>query len=186
MTLTESMCHEAFDNIGTILFILTIMELHEMLLVGSLEPVNLDVPRIIKRFNQPELASALRDVGIASAAALMATWVTDRAGLEAYASNARPVTDDQPRIEYADWVRHDEIQRVLPRLLELRTDPPIRGADDFFVKSVAMERQRLLLFYQAALNGQSGHPELWARDMQHVLESDGDNAYYRWFGEGSQ
>ncbi len=161
-------------------------ELHEMLLVGSLEPVTLDVPRIKKRFNQPELASALRDVGISSAAALLATWVTGRAGLETYASDARPVTDDQPRIEYADWVRHDEIQRVLPRLLELRTAPPLRGADDLFMKSVAMERQRLLLFYQAALNGQSGHRELWSRDIRRVLESDGSNAYYRWFGKRSQ
>lgn len=159
-------------------------ELHEMLLIGSFEAVNLDVPRIIKRFNQPKLASALREVGISSAAALMAIWVTDRAGLEAYADNARPVTDDQPRIEYADWVRSDELHRTLPRLLELHTNPPLRGADASFVRAVSAERQNLLLFYQAALNGQSGHPELWARDIQRVLDGDGSNAYYRWFGEG--
>ena len=51
---------------------------------------------------------------------------------------------------------------------------------------MAAERQRLLLFYQAALNGQSGYPELWARDFQRVLENDPGNAYYRWFGERSQ
>ena len=51
---------------------------------------------------------------------------------------------------------------------------------------MAGERQRLLLFYQAALNGQSGYPELWARDMRRVLESDGGNAYYRWFGQDSR
>ncbi|MDH5774650.1 MAG: spermidine synthase, partial [Nitrospirota bacterium] len=82
-------------------------ELHEMLLVGSLEAVNLDVPRIIERFTKPELASALREVGIASPEALLATWVTDRSGLETYAGDALPITDDQPRIEYADWVRYD-------------------------------------------------------------------------------
>jgi spermidine synthase len=112
----------------------------------------------------------------------MATWVTDRIGLEAYVGEARPVTDDQPRIEYADWVRYDELQRVLPKLIKLRTDPPLRGGDDAFLKSVTVERQRLLLFYQAALNAQSGYPELWARDMQRVHEGDSDNAYYRWFG----
>jgi spermidine synthase len=161
-------------------------ELHEMLLVGSLERIDLDVPHIIKRFNQPEVASALREVGIASPEALMATWVMDRVGLETYAGDALPVTDDQPRIEYADWVRHDEIQRVLPRLMVLRTDPPLLGADASFEKSVSAQRQILLLFYQAALNGQSGYPELWARDMQLVLEGDFDNAYYRWFGENSK
>jgi spermidine synthase len=157
-------------------------ELHEMLLVGSLEPVVLDVPRIVSRFSQPEVASALREVGIPSAAALMATWMTDRAGLEAYAGNALPVTDDHPRIEYADWVRPDELQRVLPRLVGLRSDPPLRNADDSFANAAAAERQVLLLFYQAALNGAAGHRDLWARDMQRVLESGRGNAYYRWFG----
>jgi len=156
-------------------------ELHEMLLVGSLVPLDLDVPRIIERFSQPEVSSALQEVGIASPEALLATWITDRAGLEIYAGDAFPVTDDQPRIEYADWVRFDEIQRVLPELIKLRTDPPLRDADAAFVQSVAAERQRLLLFYQAALNAGAGHADLWARDMQRVLEGDSTNAYYRWF-----
>ena len=157
-------------------------ELHEMLLVGSLEPVDLDVPRIIERVRQPEVASALREVGISSAAALMATWMTDRAGLEAYAGNALSVTDDKPRIEYADWVRPDELQRVLPKLIELRTDPPLRRADMTFLSAVATERQVLLTFYQAALNAMSGHRDLWMRDMQRVFQADSGNAYYQWFG----
>ena len=161
-------------------------ELHEMLLVGSPEAVELDVSRIVERFNQPEVASALREVGVASPEALLATWVTGRAGLKAYAGAALAVTDDRPRIEYADWVRHDELQRVLPRLMELRTNPQLRGTDSTFVKSVATERQLLLLFYQAALNGAAGHPELWARDMQRVREGDSGNAYYQWFGGNTQ
>ena len=156
-----------------------------MLLVGSREPIELNVPRIIERFGSPDVSSALREVGISSPQALLGTWVTGRAGLEAYAGDALPVTDDQPRIEYADWVRSDEIQRVLPRLIQLRTDPPLQGAAKDFVQAVSAERQRLLLFYQAALNAQSGYPELWARDMQRVLEGDGGNAYYRWFLESS-
>ncbi len=161
-------------------------ELHEMLLVGSLAPVDLYVPRIIERFTQPDVASALREVGISSPAALMALWITDRAGLERYIGDALPVTDDQPRIEYADWVRNDEIQRVLPKLIVLRTDPPLRGADSAFLKAIATERQRLLLFYQAALNAQSGYPELWAHDMQLVRDGDSENAYYQWFAGKSK
>lgn len=160
-------------------------ELHEMLLIGSMEPVDLDVPRIIEAFNEPELASALREVGIASPEALLATWVMDRTGLETYASDALPVTDDQPRIEYADWVRHDELQRTLPRLMELRTNAPLLGADASFLRSVSAERQNLLLFYQAALNAAAGHLELWSQDMSRVLKDDGGNAYYRWFGATS-
>jgi spermidine synthase len=157
-------------------------ELHEMLLVGAMEPIELDVERISERFNQPDVASALQEVGISSPGALMATWVTDRAGLESYVGDVLPVTDDQPRIEYADWVRSDELHRVLPRLMMLRTDPPLLAADESFARSVAVERQILLFFYQAALNGMAGHQELWAQDMQRVLEGDPDNNYYRWFG----
>ena len=157
-----------------------------MLLIGSMEPVNLDVPRIIERFEQPELASALGEVGIPSSEALLATWVTDRAGLEAYAGDALPVADDQPRIEYADWVRSNELQRTLPRLMKFRTNPPLLGADASFVRSVTLERRNLLLFYQATLNGMAGHRELWAQEMTRILGSDGGNAYYRWFGATSQ
>lgn len=61
---------------------------------------------------------------------------------------------------------------------------PLRGADETFIKSVAAERQRLMLFYQAALNAQAGHPELWEADLQRVLVGDDNNSYYRWFGSG--
>ena len=97
----------------------------------------------------------------------------------------RSQTDDQPRIEYADWVRHDELQRTLPRLMELRTNAPLLGADASFLRSVSAERQNLLLFYQAALNAAAGHLELWSQDMSRVLKDDGGNAYYRWFGATS-
>ncbi len=161
-------------------------ELHEMLLIGSREPVDLEVARISERYRQPEVSAALGEIGISSPEALLATWVMDRAGLEAYAGDAPPVTDDHPRIEFADWVRPDELQRTLPRLMELRTNPPLLGADDAFAEMLAEERQLLLLFYQAALNAGAGHRDLWARDMRLVLEGAGDNAYYRWFGAYSK
>src|SRR5262249_36792342 len=94
-------------------------ELHEMLLVGSLSTMTLDPERIRRRFGEPAVREALAEVGVASPAALLATWVTDRAGLERYAGGAPPVTDDRPRIEYAPWVRPGEVVRVLPELLEL-------------------------------------------------------------------
>src|SRR5262249_13829047 len=88
-------------------------EVHEMPLVGSPDPSELDAQRISARFRQPDGAGALREVGISPPAALLATWVTGRAGLERYAGDALPVTDDRPRIEYAAWLRRAEFQRVL-------------------------------------------------------------------------
>jgi spermidine synthase len=86
-------------------------ELHEMLLVGSYEPIELNANQITSRSTQGEVSTSLGAVGISSSAALLATWVTGREGLERYAANARPVTDNDPRIEYSRWVRSREITR---------------------------------------------------------------------------
>ncbi len=156
-------------------------EVHEMLLVGSLDPIELDVSRITTRFGAPEAASALAEVGVASPAALLATWITDRRGLEAYAADAPPVTDDRPSIEYATWVQPNEIVRVLPRLLDLRTDPPLSGGDASLSAAIAGEREHLLALYAAALHAYAGDREAWGREMTRVMQHADGNPYFAWF-----
>ncbi|BCX68493.1 fused MFS/spermidine synthase [Pseudomonas izuensis] len=156
-------------------------EFHEMLLVGSLEPIELDAAKISQRFQQASVRGTLQDVGIGSAAALLATWVTDRAGLERFAADAPPVTDDQPRIEYAPWVRAKEITRVLPALLDLHTAPPLVNADAGFNERMNAHRQRLMQFYRASLHAYDGDRDAWGRDIREVMAGDGGNPYYRWF-----
>lgn len=155
-------------------------ELHEMMLVGSMQPLELDVPRIEARFAQPQVAAALREVGIASPAALLATWITDRAGLAYYAADAQPVTDDQPRIEYATWVRHDAFPTTLTHLLALHSEPPLHGADDAFRAAMENSRGALQSFYAAGLDAYQGDRDAWAQDIGDALHKDPDNAYYRW------
>ncbi|MHC8314223.1 spermidine synthase [Pseudomonas sp. LB3P31] len=156
-------------------------EFHEMLLVGSMQPIELDATKISERFQQEPVRSTLQDVGIGSAAALLATWVTDRAGLERFAADAPPVTDDQPRIEYAPWVRAKEITRVLPALLDLRVAPPLVNADAGFIERMNNHQQRLMQFYRASLHAYDGDRDAWARDARDVMRGDGGNPYYRWF-----
>lgn len=156
-------------------------EFHEMLLVGSMEPMELDATKINQRFQQDSVRSTLQDVGIGSAAALLATWVTDRAGLERFAASAPPVTDDQPRIEYAPWVRAKEITRVLPTLLDLHTVPPLLNADQGFTERMNTHQQRLMQFYRASLHAYEGDRDAWSRDIREVMRGDGGNPYYRWF-----
>jgi predicted membrane-bound spermidine synthase len=156
-------------------------EFHEMLLVGSMEPIELDVSKINQRFQQDTVRGTFQDVGIGSAAALLATWVTDRAGLERFAADAQPVTDDQPRIEYAPWVRAKEITRVLPALLDLHIAPPLVNGDEGFNERMNAHRQRLMQFYRASLHAYDGDRDAWARDIREVMNGDGGNPYYRWF-----
>jgi spermidine synthase len=155
-------------------------EIHETLLIGSMQPLELDVPRIVARFNQAGVSTALIEVGISTPAALLATWVTGRKGLEQYANGAPPVTDNRPGIEYATWVRRGEFVRVLPQVLALRTDPPLLGADQAFRTAVDQVRGRLFEFYAAALYAYQGDRESWARSLRRVLQEEGDNPYFRW------
>lgn len=160
-------------------------ELHEMLLLGSMQPLELDVARISQRFAQREVAAALGEVGIASPEALVATWVTDRAGLARYAGDALPVTDDRPRIEYASWVRRDDFPKVLMTLIDQLVEPPLVGADDEFLRGLARERQRLYRFYSAGVHAYAGDRDGWARDMRSVMDADPANPYYQWFTGGA-
>jgi spermidine synthase len=123
----------------------------------------------------------LQDVGIGSAATLLSTWVTDRDGLETFAANAPAVTDDQPRIEYAPWVRAKEISRVLPALLDLYEPPPLVNADAGFNERMETHRQRLMQFYRASLHAYDGDRDAWGRDIREVMQGDRANSYFRWF-----
>lgn len=157
-------------------------ELHEMLLIGSVEEVPLDAARITERFGRPGVSRALQEVGVPSSAALLATYVTDRAGLEGYAQDAPATTDDRPLIEYAAWLRPGEFSRVLPRVLAAGTTaPPLVNADQPFLSAMTVEARRLMEFYQAGLDAYDGDRAGWAEIMRKVASEDGSNPYYRWF-----
>ncbi|MEK1942536.1 MAG: spermidine synthase, partial [Pseudomonas sp.] len=156
-------------------------EFHEMLLVGSLQPMPLDAARIAQRFAQPDITNALRQVGIANAAALLGTWVTDRVGLQRFAGDTRAVTDDYPRIEYAPWVKADEITRTLPALLGKTTRPPLLNADAAFTNAVTDQQERLQSFYGVGLLAYQGKRTEWEQAVKGVVQRDGGNPYYRWF-----
>ncbi len=127
-------------------------EFHEMLLIGSLAPIELEVAQISARFAPPGVERAMKEVGAATPAALLATWVTEKEGLEQYAGGALPATDDRPRIEYAMWLRSNEITRVLPELLSFELEPRLINTGPEFSSEMLTERENLLRFYAAGLD----------------------------------
>ncbi|WP_349974864.1 fused MFS/spermidine synthase [Pseudomonas sp. WHRI 8519] len=161
-------------------------EFHEMLLIGSATPMVLDVPRIRQRFEQPQVSAALAQVGVSSVEALLATWVTDRQGLERYAGDAQPVTDDRPRIEYAPWVRPREITRVLPALLALRVAPPLANAAPSVQAAVNDEWALLRRFYGLSLLAYNGNRQAWMREARALAPISAQNPYMRWFTGGNR
>jgi predicted membrane-bound spermidine synthase len=158
-------------------------ELHEVLLVGSRRPLELDGARVAARLAAPGVARALAEVGVESPAALLATWITDRAGLDRYAGDAPPVTDDRPLIEQAAWVRRGELRRVLPRLLEVASDVPLPPSDPLR-PAVEAERRELFDFYLASLLSLEGRRGEAGVAMRDVLSRDPRNPYYRWVALG--
>ena len=149
----------------------------------TIEDIALDGPRVAARYAQPGVRSALAEVGVESAEALLATWVTDRAGLERFAGSARPVTDDRPLIEHAAWVRRGEIERVLPRLLAHATDVPLPPADPLR-PAVEAERRELLGFYRFSLHALAGERDEAGAALRGVLAHDPANPYYLWVAYG--
>jgi spermidine synthase len=160
-------------------------ELDEMLMVGSQAPIVLDAADITRRFAQQNVSISLEAVGVPSATALLATWVTGRDGLERYASAALPVTDDQPRIEYANWVHPKEITQTLPTLMALQTEPPIVHFDDAQRAEFAQRRKTLWEFYAAGIAAYEGNQDRWSQSMQRVFATEGDNPYFRWIAGAS-
>ena len=156
-------------------------ELHEALLIGSMQPIELRVAQIQSRFQQEGVAGALGDAGVLTATELLATYVTDRDGLQKYAGDVLPVTDDRPLIEYAASVRKGEFPRVLMRIAELRSDPPLMGADPALKHDVALARQKLWTLYRAGYYAYTGETDRWESMIKRLLPEMRDNPYFRWF-----
>jgi spermidine synthase len=155
-------------------------ELHEMLLVGSDSPIRINALKVAERFAPEAVAASMKGVGVDSPAAMLATWVTGRDGLERFASGAKAVTDDRPRIEYGPWVRPNEITRVLPELLALKTAVQVDGADDSMREEIAIRRTALMDFYAAGLAAYNGDRQTWAQAIDRVKAEEPGNAYYSW------
>ena len=154
-------------------------EVHEMMMIGSLQPQAFDFDVVSERIGRETVAAALQEVGINSTADLLATYITDQSGLLRYAGGALPVTDDRPRIEYAPWVRSREILRVLPKFLALSQPVPVT-ADAEEAARIDASYRRLLAFYEAAYRSYGDDRSAWSERRIDVQRGP-PNAYFDWF-----
>jgi spermidine synthase len=154
-------------------------ELHEMMIIGSMKPVPLNFALVSERMRTPRIARVLEEVGVMTPADLLATYVTGRTGLEDYAKDALPVTDDRPRIEYAHWVRRNELNHILPKLLAYREPPPV-AASSAEKAQIEASYSQLADFYEIWLLAIARDKAFFAR-VQAFARSAEPNAYFAWF-----
>jgi hypothetical protein len=69
--------------------------------------------------------------------------------------------------------------RVLMRIAELRSDPPLMGADPALKHDVALARQKLWTLYRAGYYAYTGETDRWESMIKRLLPEMRDNPYFR-------
>jgi len=156
-------------------------DVYEMMVIGSMQPQNIDVRKLGQRFAMPEVQKTLAEVGVANPEALLATYVMGRTGLAHFAGSAAPVTDNRPSIEYSPWLRRGEISRILPELLRLAEPAPLVHGNPQLIKSVGRYRDELYTFYSLVLSGLGGGRRNWQANISRLRKIEANNPYFHWF-----
>ncbi|NIM01171.1 MAG: methyltransferase domain-containing protein [Acidobacteria bacterium] len=72
----------------------------DAVLIGSLEPLELDVSRLREAYATPETRANLTAAYLENPEALMATFLLDRGGIETWVGDAPVITDEHPWMEF--------------------------------------------------------------------------------------
>jgi len=159
-------------------------ELHEALLIGSLERLRVDYDHIRDRMQASALRESLAAIGIGDVDQLLATFLLDSDAVRRFAADAPLITDDRPRIEYGGFQKSEEFARQLRGLIAAKS--PVASLDGLaqiypaIIARIEAQREELLTFYLGGiptdLQGLTASREAIAR----VVQADPNNAYYRW------
>lgn len=76
------------------------LESADGIILGSEQPLAVDLDRWRRLLDDPEVSQDLVEVGLDGLSELLATYMMDDAGLAEYAGGAGPVTDDLPTLEF--------------------------------------------------------------------------------------
>ena len=153
-------------------------ELHETLIVGSEQPFEFDYNRIKERFENEEVKATLGEVGVRSVDQLLSTYISDTEGLSEFASDATPVTDNRPSIEYSNWVRKGEFPRVITEVSQIGEHMTLIGANDKIDQSIINEREKLWTLYRAGYYFYLRDFENWDATLKRIVPELRSNRYF--------
>jgi spermidine synthase len=93
--MTASTFLEAFPEVQ-----LWLPSVRDAVLIGSAEPLRLDLDRLDAAYASPSTRRNLRRAYLETPEALLATYLLDRRGVERWADAAPLITDERPRMEF--------------------------------------------------------------------------------------
>lgn len=147
----------------------------QVVLMGSAEPLRLDLGRMNALFTNPEIRSSLAAVNIGSAYELMACLLLDEKGMQALTAGAATATDDRPILEYStrdirarDWCAYQNLAMMMTR-------PPVWS--DYVsglpaaVKDRAAVEEALARHYQASRQLFSGILDFYRGETRKGMET---------------
>jgi hypothetical protein len=70
------------------------------MLIGSREPITLDLARTARRFDSPAARQALKDASFDDPESVAAAFVATREEIERFVGDGPILTDDRPIVEY--------------------------------------------------------------------------------------
>jgi len=98
----------------------------DLLLIGSDEPIEVDLDRLVERMRAPRVARQLARAGLADPLSLLTELASDRAGMERFAADATINTDDNLYLEFSSPVSIGiNPARHLEMISDLRESPAI-------------------------------------------------------------
>ncbi|UCF67534.1 MAG: fused MFS/spermidine synthase [Acidobacteriota bacterium] len=155
----------------------------ELLLLGADTPLRVDLGSFAERISRDTVRRSLETIGLADAAALLATAMLDRNQLVGFAGQAVAVSDDNPLVEYfARFGKRPPLPVIdalaatpLP-LDELLNHPPPTVFRDEFTRA----RSALRALLRAGWESERGNMQQWERMSLESLRLRPHDAYLRW------
>jgi len=165
---------------------------NNLVLVGSVSPVTIDVNRLQDAFHRPELGKALQQIGLEDELSLLGAFLHGPETLQAYAGQAPIVTDDHPLLEYRiseprpvdPWLRRRSMAELRKYLLNFAPEREAALAERIeawqrlndlmsYTVSGSDDTVRALYYYALARRIQAVLPDNPYADLVLVLDDAG-------------
>ncbi len=129
----------------------------DAVLVGSVEPLRLEAPRLDAAWSSPRTRRNLTRAFLETPAALLGTLLLDRSGIERWVAGAPAITDDRPRMEFFRTQGSNMADRDIRTLLEPAPADwafvrPLADRPDL-AAAIARENAALRSYVRAAAEG---------------------------------